>query len=336
MKTATTNKGENMTDPIIETIAIPVYKVEYLKKAIAKINKKALKMGCDLLQLSFDNPHEYRTNENPWTGHRMASPIVVEMIDATLTYNIPMIEGYELVATLDIFNGENGNTVLVSPVPEKTVPEQWLNATSIKCDHCGQNRYRTHSILLKHTESGEYKEVGSTCVKDFFGLDPRGFMFMASIKFHGIIGGIKDEDCVKGNRIWSYDLASVLAFVAAVMDKFGWTSKANAYNYSIQSTCDRVWDNLEPYRGMPQDDFVSVSDDNHALAEKAIEHFKNLDPKGNEYLSNLVKIADLGYVPVKYMGFACSMITLTKKQWKLNVNVKRKLMRARIPTLLVL
>ena len=161
-----------MTEPIVETIAIPVYKRNYLQKAIDKINRKAVKMGCAPLVLTFDNPHEYKTSYHPYTGAKLLNPIVVEMIDATLTYTIPMIEGYELIAKLDLYNGENGNTVLISPVPEKTVPEKWLNATSIQCDHCGQNRFRTHSILLQHTESGEYKEVGSTCVKDFFGLDP--------------------------------------------------------------------------------------------------------------------------------------------------------------------
>lgn len=313
MKTELTKKENQMTEPIIETVAIPVYKQSYLQKKIDKINRKALKMGCDPLVLTFDNPHEYRTSYHPFTGAELLNPIVVEMIDATLTYTIPMIEGYELIATLDLYNGENGNTVLVSAVPEKTVPEEWVNATSIKCDHCGQNRFRTHSILLQHTESGEYKEVGSTCVKDFFGLDPKGFMFMASIKFHQIVGGIKDEDCCKGGRVWSYGLKTVLMVTAAVINKFGWTSKANAYNYNVPSTCDRVWENLEPYRGMPDADKVSADEADEALAEKVIEHFSNLNPNGNEYLTNLVKIAELGHVPSKYMGFACSMIIAYEK-----------------------
>jgi hypothetical protein len=302
-----------MTEKIIETINIPVYKKDYLEKAIAKINRKAVKMGCDPLSLSFDNPHEYRTSTHPFTGQKLVNPIVIEMVSAHLNYVIPQIKGYELIAKLDIFSGDGKRVVLVSPVPEKTVPEKWLNATSIKCDHCNKNRYRTHSVLLRNVDSDEYKEVGSTCVKDFFGLDPKGFMFMASIKFDDIVGGISDEKCAGDGRVWGYDLESVLSITSAVIEKFGWTSRSTANNNNCQSTSDHVWDNLSPYIGMPQEKFVSVNNNDREKAGRVIEYFKTVDPKGNEYLSNLVKIVELGYVPSKYMGYACSMIVAYEK-----------------------
>jgi len=310
-----------MTEKTLETIDIPVYKRSYLENAIEKINRKAVKMGCEPLALSFDNPHEYRTSHHPFTGHKLVNPIVVEMVSAHLSYVIPRINGYELIAKLDIFKGDDGKVLLVCPVPGKTVPEKWINATSIQCDHCNKKRYRTHSVLLRNTENGEYKEVGSTCVKDFFGLDPKGFMFMASIIFDSIVGGIKDSDCLKNdNGAWGYNVDTILNITSAVIKKFGWTSRAVANEYNYQSTSDRVWNNLEPHIGMAKENFVTVDEEDKELSAKVIEYFKNLDHKGNEYLSNLIKLVKMGYVPSKYMGYACSMIITYEKA----MNIERK------------
>lgn len=325
MESNSNKKEIKMTEKIVESIDIPAYKVSYLTKKIEKMNRKALKMGCDPLVLTFDNEHVLEYWDHPQTGHRLTSPIIIEMVTATLTYNIPIIEGYELVAKLDIFHGEDGNQVLISAVPDAVIPEKWQNATSIQCDHCGWNRNRHHSVLLREIETNEYKEVGSTCVKDFFGLDPSGFMFMASIKFHGIVGGIKDEDCMKGGRrIYSYPLNYVLGYASAVINQFGWASKKYAYDFGGNSTCNRVWDNLEPYRGMPRSEFVQISDEDHALADKVIEYYKNLDPEGNDYLLNLVKLAKLNYVPSKFMGFAVSMINSYKNAMERLENQKKR------------
>ena len=46
-----------------------------------------------------------------------------------------------------------------------------------KCDHCNTNRYRGETWLLKH-EDGAFKQVGTTCVKDFTGVDPSKYFDM--------------------------------------------------------------------------------------------------------------------------------------------------------------
>ena len=309
---------------MIETISIPKRNADYLKKSIEKINKKARKFGCDELKLTIvDNGAVYKTDECPYTGRILLSPIVIEMVEATLEYEIPKIDGWELVAKLDIYPSENEDVVMVSPVPDTYVPPEYQNATSIKCDHCGWNRNRHHSVLLKHTETGEYKEVGSSCVKDFFGHDPRGFMLMAGIKFSSLVEGTYSEK-LGGRRIWSYELIDVLRYSSASVTKWGWRSRKVAYEYGGEATSDHVWDNLEPWPKMPESAKVQVGEEDVELAEKILAYFKELDPGDNDYLLNLVKLTKLGYVPAKMMGYACSMIKAYEKAMAREEKIKER------------
>ena len=310
----------------IQTVTIRKSNMDELIANIEKMNKKCRKLGCEEMVLSFDNEHTKSFDYHPVTNHHLITPMIIEYVDAHLEYEIPVIEGWELVATLDIYPGENDNQVLVSAVPEKEVPDAYKNRNYIACEHCGFNRNRYHSVLLQHTETKEYKEVGSTCVKDFMGHDPRGFMFMASIDFPAI-ASFKDEDLYGsyGRRLYAYGLKDVLSFTSAVIKKHGWLSKGNAYKFGGESTSEKVWDNLEPTQDVlkhRKDNLVERDDDDHAFAEATIEYFENVDVTDNDYLTNCQKIANLGYVPTKYMGFACSMVS--SYQRVLNDNAKKE------------
>lgn len=306
----------NNENVITEVVDIPVIKKSYLEKAIEKLNRKAVKIGCKPMSLIFDNEHVIDGEKNPITGVK----VKIEMVTATLNYIIPIIEGYELLAKLDIYTTTSGDSeVMVSAVPDKFIPEKYKTATSIQCDHCGWKRNRKHSILLQH-ENGEYKEVGSTCVKDFFGLDPRGFMMMASINFEDIVGSIDDDKVFgdAGGGVWAYETEDVLSFAAASVVKWGWLSKGKAWELNRDhngqgkyyvSTAAHVSENLNPYHKMPEADKVDVITEDVELAKKTIEYFTNLDPKGNDYLINCCKLIRIGYVPGKHLGIACSMIT---------------------------
>jgi hypothetical protein len=291
---------------------INAWKVDYLKKAIDKLNRKAAKLGCDPMVLTFGPADPYKTAVHPITGHKLVNPMVIERVTATLDYEIPNIDGWELVAVLDIYSTENASEVMVSAVPDMIVPDEYKNLDRISCDHCGHNRYRKKSILIRNIETGEHKQVGSTCVKDFFnGNDPKGFMFMAGILFDHLVANISDEECFKGGRFnaGGFEFLEVLNTTAAVVKKFGFTSKKAAWDYGYQSTADRVWDNLCPPPHMTADDYAEATEADLELAKKTLAYFTDIDAGNNDYLLNIKKIISLGFVPFKYMGFACSMVS---------------------------
>lgn len=312
----------------IETVTIPKSSKEYLNKKIEKLNRKAAKLNCPLMILTFNNDHITEITHNPLTGGRYHTPIKIEMCDATLEYEIPMIAGYELIAKLDLFTGKNGDVVMVAAVPEKEVPSEYQNKTEIHCDHCGHNRRRNHSILIRHTETGEYKEVGSTCVKDFFGgNDPMGFMFYAELDFSGWCNKAADEFYGGGRWVHAYGLNEVLNITSAVIARFGWTSKTIAYQNDMESTADLVWENLEPSRDTfrnRREILVTVEEKDREIAKEAIKYFDE-NENVNDYVLNCKKLIELDYVPNRYMGYACSMVSSYLKTVEEKKNAEKQL-----------
>ena len=297
---------------------IPTYNVNELEKAVKRLNKKALKLGTSPLVLTIEDAEPYRTSTHPYTGNRLVEPWVVARKKAILEYEIPTLMGWELIARMDIYDSNDGSMVMVSAVPEKEVPEIYKNLTSIECDHCGHNRYRNHSILIRHLETGEYKQVGSTCVKDFFGgNDPEKFMFSASIMFRSICAGLNDERGfgAYGADNSGYSLESVMAYTSASIRKFGWLSKGKAKELDLAlCTADHVAESLsEPSSYKCEENCAYPSDRDWDNAEKAMEWWKNVDPK-NDYLLNCFKLVKMGYVPFKFMGFAASMLPTWERE----------------------
>lgn len=301
-----------MGEILTETIAIPLYKRTYLNMSIEKLNRRAKKLNCMPILLKYDNPHTLEYQVDPWTGADLMTPLVVEMVDATITYEIPIIPGYSFVASLDMFQDEDGSSeVLVSSVPGKKVPEFYMLTDEIGCDHCGYRRRRNSSFLLHKAETDEYKEVGSTCIKDFMGHDPRGFLLFAAIKFGDIVSALYDDEDQPGlgeRGTAAFKLEGFLAMTCAVVERFGWMSKGRAYEEDLTSTCEIVLENFNSDDLITPEIKVHVSDFNTERAGKVAEYFEDLDAGDNDYLVNCQKIANLGYVPLKYAGYASSMV----------------------------
>lgn len=298
-------------------VEIPVGRKAFVERNVAKLNKKAIKLECPKVQIDFSEPREIEKTDDI-TGIKH----IEYVLDATLNYEIPIINGWELICRYDAYSGENGIVVFSSKVPDKEIPTQYQDKKEIHCDHCGIIRFRNHSMLMHHIETGEYKEVGSSCVKDFFGHDPKGFMMFATYNWNELFAGDDSED-YEYNGVGYHkgldSLLEVLTMTAACIAKYGWISRKSADEYSTEfkpltptSEHVRYWSDPKVYAKYPNDR-PEITEDHVALAAATIEHFKAVDPK-NDYLMNCHKLAEIGMVPTKMFGVACSMIEVYRKE----------------------
>lgn len=290
---------------MIETINILKGQEKYLQGKIDKLNRKAIKIGCPAMTLTFGDEIVQK-----WTDEYGRKHVTIK-VPATLDYETPIIDGWKLISTFDIYRTDTENIVTTSTVPGETVPVKYANKNEIHCDHCGHNRFRTHSMLMQNVDSGEYKEVGSTCIKDFFGHDPVGFMLYASWSFEGIINEIPEEESeFSGGRGLSFtDLKETLVYASATIRKYGWLSKGKAYAQGDSwSTSDEVLHQMFPPTSMKEADRVEINDRDKEIADAAIAHFSENQDLTNDYLNNCHKMTRLGYVPFKHLGLTVSMV----------------------------
>jgi hypothetical protein len=304
------NKEPSM---INETYTIPAFNKIDLELRIKKFNKRAKKLNVNPLKISFDNeqmfPMSIDVGKDSF-GHPISKEIQVKHIDATVDYEIPIIEGWELISNFDANQDSDGNIVVfTSTVPNKELPEKFMEKSEIHCDHCGHIRFRKKSFLLRNVESNEYKEVGSTCIKDFFGWNPKGFLFAATWNYPGMFSFDMPKD-LDSFRSYGYDTGvdfdKFMTMTSAVIRKHGWVSRALAKQKDLVSTACEVGHQL--FEKPKEKHKISPDDNDKKIAAATIAWFTELDAGNNDYFHNCKKVVKLSFVPFKMEGVAASMI----------------------------
>jgi hypothetical protein len=200
---------------------IPAYNYEALADAVARMNRRAAKLGCEPLALRI--VREYEQEQKGRLGAKyMQARMEVELIGET-----PKFEGWSLLAAVEMQeNGEN----LVRNVPGREVPEQY-RTTDIHCDHCQTERRRKEVFILRH-DDGRFVQVGRQCIADFLlHVSAANLAARAEWEFSALrtCEDAVDEDyCGRGGGEFRRDITEYLATVAIVIRRLGWLSRSAA------------------------------------------------------------------------------------------------------------
>jgi superfamily I DNA/RNA helicase len=126
----------------------------------------------------------------------------------TFSFNPPSISGWTL---LGILHHRNGNTE-VHPMAGQQVPQQYQEAGP-DCDHCETAQRRKDTFILQN-ENKEVRQVGRTCLKDFFGgLNPEPIVYFSDAidSLRKDISELSAEDVVEDIEASSAELGSIPA-----------------------------------------------------------------------------------------------------------------------------
>lgn len=268
----------------------------WLIDKINKLNKRAKKLGCELIELTFTGnikKEKHGENEN----------MVVVTEEVFIKGEYPHIDGWELIGVRETTNKKG--LIFTRTTPNKEMPKEYHDKTTVDCDHCKTARRRKKSTVLH--KDGVYIEVGSTCVKDYFTADPKKFLWLATIDFRAILTEGMFEPTGEKPR-YEYDLEKFLGMSSACIDEFGWVSvtKARMDNYTTPTVHYVTFHLVD--RDLKEHERVKPTVAHEAEAKAVIAYFKEIDPEENDYLINCKKIADYGYVPERMDGTAASMI----------------------------
>ena len=136
---------------------IPEFFLAEVKARLEKLNKRAVKLGCDPLELVVHKEYFQKIGGN--SGY--ISP-KIKMYEISIEGAAPKLEGWTFVGTLDHYSLP-GN-VIVNTVPGETIPECFHNSAAI-CDHCNTIRNRKETFIVKNED--KIWQVGRQCLKDF-------------------------------------------------------------------------------------------------------------------------------------------------------------------------
>lgn len=224
---------------------------------------------------------------------------------------IVQVAGWEFAATLEHL-GTEGN--ITHNISGSDLPIRYRNCDP-GCDHCQTKRYRKDTFVVFNRETNEYKQVGSSCLTDFLGVDGSLFAAMAEIYSTATELASASESSSPGSCGDFFDyLDTYLSYVAETIGVSGWLSRKVARELDKMATSDVAYRHLHPspYDRMLDRLFDKPSEKSILLAKDSIAWCENLsdaEVEASEYLHNIRVIARRGIVGTRQYGYAASIVS---------------------------
>lgn len=281
-----------------------------LEKKLTTIQNKCKKFGCFF---SYNKVgEEFRTLKNEKGIEYQAKFILIEAEGKAV------INDWVFVASVE--HTEKGNIVNSTGCGIE-VPERYYTSDSV-CEHCNSNRARKDTYIVMNQVTGEFKQVGKSCLKDFTqGMDAAMVSKYYSF-FDELIKGEAPDGC--GYIEPYYDCKEILSYAYECIKHFGYVKNGGFE----KSTLDRAFDYwcvnhgftkwipedvvMEYKKQMKNINFNPESDSTIKAVENAIAWVAEQEASNN-YMHNLKVVCGSEYVSAKNAGIAVSLFPTWNK-----------------------
>lgn len=288
------------------TYSIPVDNLPRVRAVIARINKRASKLGMQPLTLQIGEAKlGIATRVALSDGRTQADKTETQLAPVTIGGEQPVLSGYAFMAKLDF---SAGATPLVLGMD---VPTEYLTC-SPDCDHCKKARERHTTFVLREIETGRHLQVGRSCLTDFFnGDDPfaKTAWLQALYEIHDDLTDYEEYygGDATANRV---PVEDVLEAACAEVRVSGYLSKDKAELLLLLSTADAVREHFMPRRGRSSLAPIQPTDREKAQRIRAWLASPEMDAERNRstYLHNIATLGGADSVSMRHVGILSSAV----------------------------
>ena len=192
-----------------------------LRKKINTIRRKCEKYGGEFSYMEVGE--EFRdipTDMTDSTGKKITVKCRYILIQAEGT---AVINDWEFIASVE--HTEAGN-IFAKALTDVEIPVRYRTGPCT-CEHCKTDRIRKDTFIIRNTRTGEFKQVGKSCLRDYTGgMSASAAAYFASLK------QVFEEAEEKPVTSWTwyqryYDTEEVLRYAAETIRKFGFSKSEN-------------------------------------------------------------------------------------------------------------
>lgn len=270
------------------------YELEATRAKIAKINERATKRG---FTGRFDlEVEQVSVPVRAPDGAEIGTEIRYE---TTIVGTPPAYGGWQFIAALDTVESNSGSGIVVRAAPgveEGAIDREQLTASW--CDHCQTHRRRGATFVVRHEDTGEMRQVGSTCIKDFTGWQGRP-VFVSEKDLEGQVDDMLGQmGPTRGELVATPTLAVAIALV-----------KARGYRRSgdEDSTASLVNDYLYGRSTFASDLRSSVTPACEEDVREMVEAICS-STDGGDYMDNLRTVLSSPIVNPRHLGILVSAV----------------------------
>ena len=313
-------------DNLVRLFKIPSPNWNTFTEQFEKLVRRANKLGCIIPTYTIikEEPKEIAVSRTvvDADGNGESDSVKRLIVIHHIVVNAPSVcvNGFEFVASIEHF--PEGN--ILHTLKDKSVPAKYRDANA-NCDHCNYNRRRLETFIVRHIESGEYKQIGRNCLSDYIGSrNGEDYARIAELysEFYDLGSASQDsggEGWGGGGASFEY-LDRYLAFVSECIALEGWRSATTAREHGGTSTAGEALRHLHPSRDDIRENlllFREPSEESKAVAKEAItwcEALTDEEIADSDYLHNLRVIARRGIIGAKQFGYSASMVSTYQKE----------------------
>ncbi len=293
--------------------------VERLSKKMTRIQNKCRKYGCDFKYEEVSEEFRELTDEE---GNTYIARFVI--IEAE---GVAKVNGWKFIASVQ--HTEKGN--IISRACDIEVPERYYTTAPI-CEHCNSKRVRKETYIVMNEETGEFKQVGKSCLKDFTQGMSAEAVAQYTAAFEDLIEG---EAPCEGSHIESYiKTRDFLQYAAETIRHFGYVKSDS---YGERRTVDRASGYYAVDHGfrlfpqlrdsylieMAKVGFNADSVQAYDLTNEALAWLETQDETSN-YIHNLKVACALEYQSFRNLGLLASLFPTYNRELAYKEKVKKE------------
>lgn len=298
----------------MERYAIFEGNMDRLVKKLNRISNKCSRFGCSFVFNIVGE--EFRDIKNEQGRVETLRFVIVE------AEGVAKLNDWRFIASVE--HTEKGNIINRADFAIE-VPERFYSSSSV-CEHCGTNRVRKDTFIVMNETTGEFKQVGKSCLADFTG----GLSAEAIARYYSWFDELVKGEAVDFGGGYSryYEKNQMLHFFAETIRKYGYVKKFDDEGFRNQDAT--VYRAFDFYRAI-HDPYFSEKDRAYCYEEIERVSFNPDSPEAisdteaalawldeqdvsNNYIHNLKTICGLEYVTYKHFGIMASLFASWKRE----------------------
>ena len=279
------------------TLSIPTSRVDELRVRIDKFNRRAVKLSVSsLLKITCGTPEIHKVLDMD------LRKINVEFTPVTIEGEIPVLGGWKICSVIDHLPG---GAVIIRSVSREETPELYRTRGPI-CDHCNTNRYRRTTFVLQNIDSGEYTQVGKSCLKDFVNTSiEQELTYLTS--YLKLFSEIEEKEYSFGTPDYRVDVLDAFTVAVNLIESYGFVPSQSEYKIPTKSEMMAYYYDRSEEAKKLIDGLVLSYKDAESKASVVIDWIKN-SPENNDFFYNLKTIVGQEYINPKYFGFIAGAV----------------------------
>ena len=272
-----------------------------LQKKITTIANKCSKFGCEFKFEVVGSEIRKVTDDE---GNQRNCRFILVEAEGTAKLN-----DWEFIASIE--HKEGGNIIRTFN-KDAEIPTRYFTSDPI-CEHCNSKRRRNKTCLVRNIVTGEWKQVGLSCLKDFTcGLSAEDVTRYISF-FDNLIEGEAPYSGSWGKPYWY--ISEYLPYAVECVKRFGYfnsysnyPTSTRAFSYFEVDALNRKFMGSESIEKEMFDCKFEVTEESKKLAEETINWCKHLSNETDPYMHNLEVIFFNDYFARSELGFVTSSI----------------------------